>query len=155
MSLPCEECVKTKNHCCVADIPYAMLDVLFYRDLANKMGIETHVFRRPGDEHAFVLLPGDLKPGQDVRQTPCVFLKDGQCSIYEHRPSICRAYGTDYMKCRFDHAGITTESEIAACSEYDIHRLDEEALSVEKIESLSILELRDYVRMRIEELVSC
>ena len=33
--------------------------------------------------------------------TPCMFLKDGRCSIYRNRPLICRAYGHDiaFLRC--------------------------------------------------------
>ena len=35
--LNCENCVKTNNHCCLADIPYDILTVLDLKNKANKI----------------------------------------------------------------------------------------------------------------------
>ena len=36
-------------------------------------------------------VPGDTNPWQ-TRTTPCPFLKDNRCSVYEDRPADCRGY---------------------------------------------------------------
>lgn len=35
------------------------------------------------------MFPYEVKKREDGR---CVFLKDGECSIYDHRPLVCKCY---------------------------------------------------------------
>ena len=72
------------------------------------------------------------KPGIDINREPCVFVdENGKCEIYEDRPSICRCYGTQDMKCRYQNVGMWKEKDIANCSIQDIKTLDEIAMDKE------------------------
>ena len=71
------------------------------------------------------------KPGMNINLEPCVFFDDkGQCEIYDDRISICKAYGTQDMKCRYQNVGMWKEKDIANCSIQDIRDLD--GLAIDK-----------------------
>jgi len=51
-------------------------------EMAREMFIETYLVRsEPGDDNPWT-----------TRTTPCPFLKDNRCSVYEERPADCRGY---------------------------------------------------------------
>ena len=109
--LPCSECIQTKNHCCVADVPHGVTDALYYKNIANHMNIECMVVPSPHHEGMAVLVKESMR-GKDIHFEPCIFLKDNRCSIYENRPTICRSYGTACSPCPIAEKGFTTAEEI-------------------------------------------
>ncbi len=127
MSLSCEECVKTDNHCCLADIPLDVLEGLFLSKLAKDIGIDVMLVEHPKFNEKLVILPKDTPQGTDITHIPCAFLKDGRCSVYENRPFICRSYGTEFIKCRYEVAGITAKEEIESLSVEEIKKLDSDS----------------------------
>lgn len=136
MSLRCEECTKTKNHCCKADIPLGLLDALHMKYLLvdkykvlpkEDVLLNQHPNEQPG--MYFVLNIHDITHGSevDIRDHNCAALIDGKCAVYADRPNICRQYGTDFMKCRFDCED--TPVDIGALSFEDIRELDTKAFN--------------------------
>ena len=136
MSLRCEECTKTKNHCCKADIPLGLLDALHMKYLLvdkykvlpkEDVLLNQHPNEQPG--MYFVLNIHDITPGSevDIRDHNCAALIDGKCAVYADRPNICRQYGTDFMKCRFDCED--TPVDIGALEFEDIKILDTKAFN--------------------------
>ena len=122
--LPCGECTKTYNHCCIADIPYSVTDAIYYKYKAMEMNIECIVTPHPNTEGYFVLVNESMR-GQDIQKRNCIFLYGGKCSIYEDRPSICRAYGTECMPCRLeDEPELRTKEQIGALTREQIAKLD-------------------------------
>jgi len=129
---PCDVCIKTKNHCCTSDLVLnyadAMLMMRNAKDLGKDVILGWHIDNRPEEIVGnMMMIPN--KPGLDPRREPCVFLDaSGKCEIYEDRPSICRMYGTQDMRCRYEYAGIDTEAEIAAVDKQKMRELDNMAL---------------------------
>lgn len=95
----CEECTRTKNHCCLMDIPLDIPSAMHLLYQGDKVGITNTIMRQhPNyDDKVFICTP---ETKGDITLQECVFFKDGKCAIYEHRPDICRNYGTEFMKCR-------------------------------------------------------
>ena len=121
--LPCEECVKTSNHCCLADVRLGITELMIMLREAKRLK-KDFVFG-PMDEgfNTFIIIP--RKEGIDITREPCLFFgSDGKCEIYEHRPSACRLYGTKNMRCRYEVSGIKTKEEIEKLSVKDIRELD-------------------------------
>ena len=141
MSLRCEECTKTTNHCCKADIPLGLLDALHmkyllvdkYKVLA-KEDVLINLHPNGQESMYFVLNIQDIPKDSeiDIRHHNCAALIDGKCVVYADRPNICRQYGSDFMKCRFDCED--TPVDIGALSFEDIRELDVKAFNT----SLSI-----------------
>ena len=126
-NLPCEECVQTKNSCCITDIPLSFAEAILMLDYAEKLNKDVVIGEHPEDKHMMMMLP--KKQNMEIRTEPCVFFgSDGRCEIYEDRPSICRAYGNEHMRCRYEFSNITTKEEIAKADKKKIRELDEKAL---------------------------
>ena len=121
---PCEECTKTNNHCCVASVPYGISEALFYSNLADKLGIESLVYPHPAVNVGLFALVNSSMLDKDISQETCIFFKDGKCSIYDERPPLCRAYGSDYMVCRFEIRGLTTKEEIGKFHITDVKSME-------------------------------
>lgn len=122
---PCSECVKTNNHCCLADIPHFITDAMYYKNLANKMNIECFIVKHPDTKlDGMVVLVNSSMKGKDITRCNCVFFIDGKCSIYEDRPTICRSFGTEVIPCRNEIAGFTTKEEIGALTKKDIKDIE-------------------------------
>ena len=125
MKLPCEVCTKTDNHCCLADIPYDYMEALKLCDLGRQKGLDLIMVSHPKFEDKVIILnSGDDGISEDK---PCVFLKNGKCSIYEDRPFICRNYGTDFIRCRYEACGISDEQTIRNMTKDDIRVLEKKA----------------------------
>jgi len=65
-----------------------------------------YIQEKTGIRHAQVLAPHPRDPLSFSGKTPCPFLKEGACSIYEHRPLICRIavnLDSDPYWCRFEN----------------------------------------------------
>jgi len=130
--LPCEACMKTDNHCCTTDIHLNLADAILMMGYAKEMGKDVLIGLHPtADSHMiFMIVPN--KPGLDINIEPCIFVgSDGKCEIYEDRPSICRTYGTEHMRCRFEYSNISDEDVIRNCTREDINKLDEAAMDRE------------------------
>jgi len=126
--LPCEECTKTKNHCCLADIPHHIADAMYFKHLANELNIECIVTLHPAKnvQDGMMVLVNKSMEGHDITQHSCIFLIDNKCAIYENRPTICRSYGTEVMPCRYEQAGLTKQWEIGMLNKEEIKILDEQ-----------------------------
>jgi uncharacterized protein len=79
---PFSACRKRCSHCCHIAVTIPETEAKL---IAKKTGRPLH---KP-------LRPRTLADGSDLEQPygydhPCIFLKDGGCSIYEHRPLACR-----------------------------------------------------------------
>ena len=127
---PCSECVKTDNSCCTTDLVLNQADAILMMRYAKKLNKDVvlgpHIDNIDG---SFSLMMVPNKPGIDIRREPCVFFgSNGKCEIYEDRPSICRLYGTQDMRCRYEFAGMKTEEEIAKVDRVKMRALDEAAL---------------------------
>ena len=85
------------SHCCSARVEAIEPEVF---RIAREIGS-----RRPEEIkalierlRAYVAMPSDVAPWK--RRTPCPFLADNLCSIYEVRPGVCRkAHSLDVAKC--------------------------------------------------------
>ena len=123
MNLPCEECVKTSNHCCKTDIRLSIPEMIIMVELAVELKKDFVFGSIPGSDTEFLILPNE--PGLDITTTDCIFLgSDGKCEIYEQRPYVCRAYGTKDLRCRYECSNISTKEEIEKLTKNDIRMLD-------------------------------
>lgn len=74
-------CSKGCSHCCYQAIPIAIYEARYIGEHINKPPIELKQ-----------RISRDVMSFSD--QTPCPFLLEGECSIYEHRPLTCRTHVT-------------------------------------------------------------
>lgn len=130
--LPCEECTKTNNHCCKMDIPYHPVDAMWFIKCGEDVGINDLVLINHPKFNDMVIIANKNTYG-DIQELPCVFLKDGKCAIYNNRPIICRSYGTEFIRCRFEACNIASEDTIKSFKLSDIKRLDEYASNLSTI----------------------
>lgn len=134
--LPCAECTQTNNHCCKADIPYTLVDALHIKwlitdkyKIANRedivIGNHPAVNLQDKDLY-FVFNSKDITTGStvDIRTHNCPAMVDGKCGIYDDRPNICRQYGTEFMRCRYECSGITTKEQIMVLDMNSVKMLD-------------------------------
>jgi len=120
--LPCKEC----GECCTRDVIMEMSEIELlkknHKSLFKKIKIVPNTDGVPGARLTF--------KGEGVEPSlPCVFLKDGLCSVYEHRPRICRDYGSkEYCKCGY--AGLETlpDEETREKLRYEAFRSNENYL---------------------------
>ena len=130
--LNCTECVKTSNHCCLADIPIDFITAVSMLEYAKDTGMDIsklYLTKHPKFEEKGIIIHKDWVDSDgdvDISNKACVFLQEGKCSIYEYRPDICRWYGTDYIRCRWEASSITPE-QIARATIEDIKFYDDEA----------------------------
>lgn len=105
--LNCEVCSQTQHHCCKASISFNVMEVIDLVEKATKLGIDVKI--RPSKEkpNYFNLVKKD-KPIRSINDENCIFLKSGRCSIYDERPSICRVYGSELVKCWFHNLDYDT-----------------------------------------------
>lgn len=109
--LNCENCALTQHHCCKASISYTVMEVIHLSDQATKLGIDIKVLPSQERDNYFNIVRRDKKPSL-LNDENCVFLKDGRCSIYDERPSICKVYGTEKVKCWFNDLDHDTEPSV-------------------------------------------
>jgi Fe-S-cluster containining protein len=138
MNLNCEECTKTKNHCCKADIPHDIVTALALVAMGEDKGLKNlGITAHPNHETRAIIFDKKWIKGNDlnIEDKPCVFLKDGKCIVYENRPDICRLYGTEFVRCRYEASGISPD-KIDKLSIQDIKHLDEYAKDVSRINNM-------------------
>ena len=127
---PCSECIKTTNHCCMTDIVLSMADAVLMMRKAKDLNKDVVLGVLPqsdGGFNSFMIIPN--KPGIEITAEPCVFFgSDGKCEIYEDRPSICRVYGTEDVRCRYEYAGMTDAASISLVDKIKMRELDDKAL---------------------------
>lgn len=127
-NLPCEQCTQTDNHCCIADIPYDLPIALSMLHFGSLVGInDIFITKHPKYDEKVVILKNGTSG--NISKMPCVFFTDGKCAIYENRPDICRIYGTELMRCRYECSGIKHKEFIERISMQDIEKLDAYALN--------------------------
>lgn len=76
------------SHCCLIPVKISQAE-------AQVMGKAMGRKPVPVQDHGPETRPGDW--------TPCTFLRDGQCTAYEHRPAVCRSHlnlDEDDLLCR-------------------------------------------------------
>lgn len=75
------------KHCCSARVEAIEPEVFrIVREISSRSPEEINALIER--LRAYVAMPSDVAPWQ--RRTPCAFLVDDLCSIYEVRPSVCR-----------------------------------------------------------------
>lgn len=74
---------------------------------AEKLNLKVKIKPSKEKPNYFNIIRSD-KPIRSLNEENCVFLKSGRCSIYEERPSICRVYGTELVKCWFHNLDYDT-----------------------------------------------
>ena len=79
MNSKCDEC---KGKCCVGPIDVYSTDEIFYDDEL--------VCQDPDQKYDRVMRTVDGY---------CIALKDGKCTIYDKRPTVCRAFQVDSVCC--------------------------------------------------------
>jgi uncharacterized protein len=72
-------CARGCGHCCHVSVPITAFEARYMGDNLNIKPVEVTQSKRP-----------DLKAFSS--HTPCPFLKNGECSIYEFRPLTCRMH---------------------------------------------------------------
>lgn len=78
---PYTACKRGCNHCCHIEVAITGVEAQL---LGSKIGVQ------PAK-----LNPPELRPkGSFSYDTPCSFLENGECSIYEHRPFVCRNHSS-------------------------------------------------------------
>lgn len=140
MKLPCEECTKTNNHCCKADIPYEVPIALSIIARAKERGY-TNLHLASSNkfpQRVYILDPDMELIDNSLEKTNCVFFKKGKCDIYDIRPDICRWYGTKEMRCRFEVSACNTKEEIEELDHNDLLRYDQQAIEFSTISDLKI-----------------
>lgn len=98
---PHSACKVGCNHCCHIPIVIAETEAL---SIGKAIGIKPENLK---------LEPGSAKLSELTKkfegyESPCPFLKDGACSIYEHRPLACRNHinmDVDDLLCRLNGSG--------------------------------------------------
>lgn len=103
-------CKKGCNHCCYQMVKATMAEgAAVAAHLLEKGTFEQ--FRPRLEETSRLADKVGEKEGGTMEyfktKTPCAFLKDGECAVYEVRPAICRSYyvATDPKNCSPDRPG--------------------------------------------------
>lgn len=100
--LNCEICTKTNNHCCKADIPLEIPIALALIDISGRTDLS--VIEHPRFKERGLIVNNDWQFKEvNINEENCNFFIDSKCSIYEHRPDICRLYGTKQIRCRWEY----------------------------------------------------
>lgn len=123
--LHCEECVKTNNHCCLADIPFDYMEALYLANKGKEFGLDLMLVEHPSFNDKVVILDSKTEFGSSLQGVPCVFLRDGKCLVYEDRPFICKQYGSEFIRCRYEALNIKGE-DIKSFTFRDIQVMDRE-----------------------------
>jgi len=98
--LNCETCALTQHHCCKASIAFNIMEVIDLLTKAENLGIAAKVRLSPEKQNYFNLVEKS-KPIKSLNDTNCIFLSNGRCLIYNERPSVCKVYGSELVKCWF------------------------------------------------------
>ena len=140
--LNCELCALTQHHCCKASISFTVMEIIDLVAKAENLGIAVKV--RPAKEkpNYFNLIAKD-KIVKSLNDENCVFLKNGRCSIYEERPSICRVYGTELVKCWFHHLDYDTPaSDIFDMTDETIKALTDKVVKANEVSVVEFFQKR-------------
>lgn len=76
---PKSACASGCSHCCHIDVTVPRSEALLIGKMTGKRVSEPSV-----------TFPIDQPPAKSFVGSPCPFLADGRCSIYAHRPLLCR-----------------------------------------------------------------
>lgn len=124
MSLNCEVCTKTNNHCCKADIPLEIPIALSLIDISGRTDLS--ITEHPKFKERALIVKNEWEHKTvNVNEENCVFFIDSKCSIYENRPDICRLYGTKQMRCRWEYV---EPEKICKATKEDIAYYDKVAI---------------------------
>jgi Fe-S-cluster containining protein len=117
------------------DIPLDVPQALFLIHQGEKVGIKNLICRvHPKIEEKVLICKQETRG--DIAIQECVFFLDGKCSIYEDRPDICRIYGTEFMRCRYECVGIHLSEDIEDLTIEDLQNLDKISLEKSKIKDM-------------------
>jgi Fe-S-cluster containining protein len=117
------------------DIPLQLVDALFMVHCGDKVGIKDTIIRpHPKYDNMELVFICKEDTRGNISNQPCVFLVDGKCAIYESRPTICRMYGTEFMRCRYEARGCSSYKHNLSID--DIREMDEYASSKSKIKDM-------------------
>ncbi len=105
--LNCATCAQTQHHCCKASISFTIMEVIDLVEKAEKKGIAVKVLPSKDKPNYFNIVKKG-KVFKSLNDENCIFLKDARCTIYEERPSICRVYGSEMVKCWFHNLDYDT-----------------------------------------------
>ena len=108
-------CVKGCSSCCINDLTVCSVEAYYMKKaISNKKFNASYA-----DENN------------------CIFLIDNECSIYEHRPIVCRTQGLPLLYERHNHDG---EKELSVCEKNFLNNiLPESILDMEKINTALVL----------------
>ena len=105
--LNCATCAQTQHHCCKASISFTIMEVIDLVEKAEKRDIDVKVLPSKDKPNYFNIVKKG-KVFKSLNDENCIFLKDARCTIYEERPSICRVYGSEMVKCWFHNLDYDT-----------------------------------------------
>ena len=129
MSLKCEVCALSSNHCCKADILMSKKEALFILDnLPNHIDRKDMMIIKDIRRTNAKMLIHKSYNNKDISVHPCIFLVNGKCSIYDIKPYVCKMYGTKYMKCMMDFLpDVNTLEEFNALTKQRRDKADKES----------------------------
>lgn len=141
----CEMCLKSEVHCCKADVPYDVFEALFMlENLKGKRDVsKLTLANHPKAEGKFVIIDTDIMDTSKpiaIQEFNCVCLHEGKCLIYENRPSICRMYGTSFMKCKTMVSGCTTPAALDSIVKPNMLYWDKEAMKESGINEYKLIQ---------------
>lgn len=105
--LNCATCTQTQHHCCKASISFTIMEVIDLVEKAEREGIDVKILPSKDKPNYFNIIKKG-KVFKSLNDENCIFLKDARCTIYAERPSICRVYGTELVKCWFHNLDYDT-----------------------------------------------
>lgn len=91
VNLPCKKC---NGDCCGSDVQFSKDEL---KEIEKLVSIKKFKLESVLDGNSFLLST------KGVKNSKCVFLKNGKCSIYSARPQICKDYGERvYIQCPYN-----------------------------------------------------
>ena len=96
------KCTECRGKCCMGTIDVYSVDEIFYDD--------TLVWDDPNDKYDRTM---------QIVNGHCIALKDGKCSIYEKRPTVCRAFQVGCSCCENIRLGYLNSHTCGFCKVSD------------------------------------
>lgn len=99
------------SHCCHIPVTISLVEARLLGRASGKLPSAPKRSMRITDHASTEALPGMEQRLQDGSRTPCPFLREGRCSVYESRPMACRTLinlDDDDLLCRHSEGGQAT-----------------------------------------------